>query len=126
MPADNAAHLAVAARARSQAVRARAVQAIEQLHRSGVPVNFAAVAAHAGVSRSWLYRQTDLRARIENLRHDSGHRQPTPPPIRATPESLRAQNAALQTAIDRLTQENRRQAEQIEHLLGERRAAHRR
>ena len=41
----------------------KASQVIERLDRQGEPITFAAVAAAADVSRSWLYRQSDLRER---------------------------------------------------------------
>lgn len=124
MPADNTAHLIAAARARSQAARARAIDALQHLDQTGVSINFTVVAAQAGVSRSWLYRQADLRAQIEALRLDPRHSQPVlPQAMRASHQSVRAQRDALQATIDRLNQEKQQLAAQIERLLGERRAA---
>jgi hypothetical protein len=122
MRADNTAHLIAAARARSHAAQKRATDAVRRLDQAGAPITFGAVAAEAGVSRSWLYRQPGLRAEIERLRPDHKHNQPLlPAALRASEESLRAQRQALQTEIDRLTEENRRLARQAELLLGERR-----
>jgi hypothetical protein len=69
MPAEpaagpNTAGLAAAARTRHELARAKAVKALRDLQRQGAPVTFVAVAATAGVSRSWLYRQADLRQQI--------------------------------------------------------------
>ena len=123
MPADNTAHLAAAAQRRSQAARARAIDALRRLDQSGVPINFPAVAAEAGVSRSWLYRQADLRADIERLRVDHRHGLPLlPAALRASQESLKAQRDALQAVVGRLSDENRQLHQQIERPLGERRA----
>jgi Family of unknown function (DUF6262) len=123
MRADNTAHLVAAARARSHAAHQRATNALRRLDRAGVPITFGAVAAEAKVSRSWLYRQEGLRAEIERLRPDHTHNQPLLPAAqRASAESLHAQRQALQTEIERLTDENRRLAHQAELLLGERRA----
>jgi hypothetical protein len=125
MPADNTAHLIAAARARSQAARDRAIAAIQHLDRTGTPITFSVVAAQAGVSRSWLYRQGDLRAQIKTLRLHPRHSPPVlPHALRASHQSVRAQRDALQAAIDRLNQENQQLNAQIERLLGERRAAH--
>ena len=122
MRADNTAHLLAAARARSHAAQQRATDALRRLDKAGAPITFGAVAAEAGVSRSWLYRQPGLRAEIERLRPDNRHNQPLlPAALRATEESLHAQRQALQAEIDRLTEENRRLARQAELLLGERR-----
>ncbi|MER5219356.1 DUF6262 family protein [Streptomyces flaveus] len=57
-----------AARRRSEYTRAKAVQALRSLDAAGEPVTFETVAKRAGVSRSWLYAQPDLRAEIERLR----------------------------------------------------------
>ncbi|MCX2750476.1 DUF6262 family protein [Arthrobacter sp. MI7-26] len=68
---DNSRHLVKAAQQRAAYTRAKAVQALRTLHADGRPVTFDAVARHAGVSRSWLYTQPDLRAEIEHLRESS-------------------------------------------------------
>jgi hypothetical protein len=122
MRADNTAHLVAAARARSDAAHKRVTNALRRLDKAGAPITFGAVAAEAGVSRSWLYRQPGLRAEIDRLRPDYRHSRPLlPAALRASEQSLHAQRQALQTEIDRLTEENRRLARQAELLLGERR-----
>src|SRR5260370_29027585 len=73
MPAEpaagpNTAGLTAAARTRHELTRAKAVKALHDLQRQGVPVTFGVVAATAGVSRSWLYRQAGLRQQIDQLR----------------------------------------------------------
>ena len=60
--------LAAAARQRADQTRQRATEALQRLHTTGQPITFAHVARTAGVSRSWLYRQPDLRADIDRLR----------------------------------------------------------
>lgn len=65
MRADNSAHLAAAARRRSEQTRARAEQALRELTDSGEPVTVSAVAARARVSRAWLYTQPELRRQID-------------------------------------------------------------
>ena len=62
--------LAAAARQRSDQTRQRATEALQRLHATGQPITFAHVARTAGVSRSWLYRQPDLRADINRLRRE--------------------------------------------------------
>jgi hypothetical protein len=126
MQADNSRFLVQAARWRSQATRERAIQALRRLAATGGPVTFDSVARTAGVSRSWLYGQPDLRAEIERLRALSG-RAPTSPPIparqRASEASLRRRLEAVQAEIRRLREENQRLREQLAWALGERRAA---
>jgi hypothetical protein len=66
--ADNSPSLAQANARRHQAALAAARHAIEQLRREGKPVNYAAVAHAAGVSRTWLYSQDQIRDLISDLR----------------------------------------------------------
>src|SRR5664280_946035 len=75
MRADNSRHLTTAARQRAEQTRARAVRALRRLDETGKSITFEAVAAEAGVSRSWLYSQQDIRAEIQALRT---RRQPSP------------------------------------------------
>ncbi len=66
--ADNTRFLTQAAARRHQAALAKASQAIERLDRASQPVTFSAVAATAGVSRAWLYRNPATRDLITRLR----------------------------------------------------------
>ena len=85
MRADNTRHIIAAARQRRELTRAKAIQALRALDAKGAPVTFEAVAAAAGVSRSWLYAQPDIRAEIERLRAISGagarDTSPVPPAV---------------------------------------------
>jgi hypothetical protein len=124
MPADNRAALAAATRNRAVTVRERARTAMRRLDRDGTPISFAAVATAAGVSRSLLYRDPDLRTEIDRLR--------TPDPLGSIrpPAAERTSDASLQqrltTALDdndSLRDDNRKLRDQIAVLLGEQRAA---
>ncbi|MFF4410653.1 DUF6262 family protein [Streptomyces sp. NPDC001404] len=64
MPADNSHLIAAAARRRSAATRRRAVTALRRMDATGIAITFETVARAAGVSRSWLYNQPDLRSEI--------------------------------------------------------------
>jgi hypothetical protein len=59
MPTDNSIHLIRAAQQRHEHTRAKAIAAMHELDRSGAALTFESVARHAGVSRSWIYTQTD-------------------------------------------------------------------
>ena len=84
--------LAAAARQRHELTRSKAIQALRELDRTGAAVNFASVARHSGVSRSWLYSQPDIRTEVERLRRAS-RRSPSPPiSARPTRHSARAWN----------------------------------
>lgn len=122
MPAD-ATPIVTAARQRHELTRAKAIQALRQLDQAGTPVNFEIVARTAGVSRSWLYTQSDIRVEIERLRQAT--RQAPAPPI---PTGQRTSNASararLQAAIERnrvVAAENQQLRRQLAHALGERR-----
>jgi hypothetical protein len=120
MRSDNSIHLVTAARQRHELTRAKALAALHELDRTGKPITFSTVADAAGVSRSWLYAQTDVKDEIRRLR---AHNQPpatqTPPRQRASDDSLRQR---LDLALHRnreLADENRRIRRQLAHALGQ-------
>ena len=124
-PADNRHHLAAAAARRAAATRERARAALQRLDRAGEAVTFTAVAAAANVSRSWLYRDPDLRAEITRLRE--AHRPATGVTL---PAAQRASEASLQRRLEvtldanrALRAENTQLREQVALALGEQRAA---
>ena len=122
MHPDNSARIVLAAKRRSELTRAKAVQAIRQLERSGAVVTFEVVADSAGVSLSWLYGQADLRAEIERLRERTRKTSPSVPVRQRTSDASLI--ARLQAAIDqcrKLSEENSRLRRQLAHALGERR-----
>lgn len=125
MRPDNTAPIIAAARHRHELTRSKAIQALRELDQAGTPVTFETVAHTAGVSRSWLYTQPDIRAEIERLRKTT-RRAPTPP----IPTGQRASDASLlarlETALDRnhkLAEENQRLRRQLAQALGEQRAS---
>lgn len=61
-------HLNAAAERRHHNAVERASAALAQLSKSGKAITFASVAREAGVSTDFLYRQSELRQRIEQLR----------------------------------------------------------
>jgi hypothetical protein len=75
---DNTGPLISAAHRRHELTRAKAIRALRELDHAGTPITFQTVARTAGVSRSWLYAQHDLRGEIERLR-DATLRAPSPP-----------------------------------------------
>jgi hypothetical protein len=129
MPTDNSRFLVLAARRRSQATRERAIRALRRLVATGDPVTFETVARKAGVSRSWLYGQPDLRLEIGRLRaqqHGQGWLSSTtsvPARQRASDASLRRRLEAVNAEIRRLRQENQELREQLAWAHGEVRAA---
>ena len=125
MPPEAPAPLAAAAARRHQLTRARAIQALRELDRAGSPVTFASVAGAAGISRSWLYTQPDIRDQIRQLR---GSRNPGPATAipasqRATDTSLRARLATSLQRNQQLAEENTRLRRQLARALGDHRSA---
>jgi len=83
---DNTGPLISAAHRRRELTRAKAIRAVRELDDAGTPVTFEVVARTAGVSRSWLYAQSDIRVEIERLRDATGGRHPRrSPPASAPP-----------------------------------------
>jgi hypothetical protein len=88
--------IVAAARRRHELTRAKAIQALRELERSGAPVSFVAVAQAAGISRSWLYVQDDLRKEITRLRPLTAGR----PATAAIPATQRASDASLRRRLE--------------------------
>ncbi|HTX11294.1 MAG TPA: DUF6262 family protein [Solirubrobacteraceae bacterium] len=121
MPPDPA-PLAAAARRKHDSALERARAALIAAHRSGVPVTFQSIAAGAGVSRQWLYKNPELRAEVEKLRARQTGPQPLPAVQRASDASLRQRNVMLLEENKRLRRENQELKQELAALLGERRA----
>jgi hypothetical protein len=120
--ADNTRYLAQAAADRHQATLKKAVDAVEHLDRSGQPVTFSAIAAAAGVSRTWLYRNPAIRDLIARLRSEPSPAASTRAAQRATAESLRTRLDAARQEIIRLRAENATLREQAARHLGQQRS----
>jgi hypothetical protein len=118
--------LARAAARRHELTRARAIQALRELGRSGAPVTFAGVAQAAGISRSWLYTQPDISSQIRRLRQETssaGSADAVPAAQRATDASLRARLAAALDRNKQLADENARLRRQLARALGDQRSS---
>jgi hypothetical protein len=123
--ADNSHHVVAAARLRAGQTRGRAIAALRRMDATGQRINFDAVAREAGVSRSWLYTQDDLRAEIERLRQRHPAASPAPPPQRqrASDLSLLRRLEAATARIRHLEADNQQLRDALAQALGERRAA---
>ena len=121
---DRVDRLREAAQARHEATLSRATNALRRLERRGEAVTFRRVAETAGVSRSWLYRQPQLRDEITSLRGAAAGRPGTLPSAeRATTDSLRQQLSTYRDEISRLRTENQELRDQLARHLGAARAA---
>jgi Family of unknown function (DUF6262) len=126
MRADNSRHVIAAARRRAGQTRQRAITALRRMDAAGQRITFDAVAREAGVSRSWLYTQDDLRTQIERLRqrHPAAPAAPNPPQRQqASASSLLRRLEAATDRIRRLEADNQQLRDALARALGERRAA---
>ena len=126
MRADNSRHVIAAAHRRAEQTRQRAIAALRRMDATGQRITFDAVSRAAGVSRSWLYAQDDLRAEIQRLRQ----RHPATPPPQTPPLRQRASDTSLlrrleaaTARIHHLEADNQQLRDALARALGERRAA---
>ncbi|MGB0092496.1 MAG: DUF6262 family protein [Solirubrobacteraceae bacterium] len=113
--------LGAAARRKSESALARARATLLVLHDAGVEITFQTVAAHAGVSRQWLYKNSELRAEVEKLRARQMGPRPIPAAQRSSDASLRQRNLMLLEENKRLRRENGELKQELANVLGERR-----
>jgi hypothetical protein len=85
-----------AAHAKRAAAQTRAEAGLRTLIKNRQPITFRTVAKTASVSLDFLYRNPELRQRINTLR---AQQQPTPPADQATPTAAPAVVAALTTRL---------------------------
>lgn len=117
MTSNSAEHLIAARRTDSNRRRQKVLDTLAQLHASGEELTVSAVARHAGVDRSFLYRHHDLRSRILELGAE-----PEPPTgsTRTSHRSLLADIANLRAHNERLRHQNAKLAERLSEVFGDR------
>ena len=126
MRADNSRHLVAAARQRAERTRQQAIAALRRMDATGSPITFDTLAREAGVSRSWLYAQQDLRGEVERLRARHQPRTSTAVPPqrqRASDTSLLRRLEASTERIRRLEHDNHELRDALAQALGEHRMA---
>ena len=119
---DRAERLRQAAHARHDTTMARATRALQAMVQEAQPITFGRLARAANVSRSWLYRQPELRNEIERLRQSKA-KPDDRPAQKASIDSLRQQLHLYKQELARLQTENRALKEQLARQLGAARAA---
>jgi hypothetical protein len=111
--------LAQAAAHRTLDAEGRVRRALVDLDRQGSDITFVAVAAHARVSRQFLYDHKDFRAEILQLRTEPGQAARTRPAReRATDDSLRSRLRAALDDNQHQREENTRLRDELAHALG--------
>jgi Family of unknown function (DUF6262) len=125
MRADNTPYLITAASRRHELARSKAIRAVRELDAAGTTVTFESVARAAGVSRSWLYTQPDIRGKVRRLRDLSCRAPGTPVPARhrSSDASLLRRLEATTARNRELAQDNQRLRHQLAQALGQLRAA---
>ena len=124
MPADNTRHLREAALRRTKQTRRRAEAALRRMDSAGAPITLDGLAREAGVSRSWLYTQHDLRTDVDRLRrhHRPAAKVAVPPERqRATDTSLLRRLQAATERIHHLEHDNQQLRDALARALGEHR-----
>ena len=126
MRADNSRHVIESAQQRAEQTRRRAVAALRRMDATGKPITFESVAREAGVSRSWLYAQADLRHEVERLRarHQTQSSSAFPPDRqRASDTSLLRRLEAATERIRGLERDNRELRDALAQALGDQRTS---
>jgi hypothetical protein len=107
------------AQKKRQAAIKRTDAGIQQLLKDKRPVNFKTVAEVAGVSSAWLYREPEIKARIERLREQgSSSSKKAPARQRASDASKDAIIKTLKERCSKLDNEVRGLREQLEVVYG--------
>ena len=103
----------------------RVEKALERMILQGQIISFKSVALTANVSTAYLYKQKDLRNRIETLRDQQKQKPKTKQPPAASDNSksviistLREENKKLRAEIDGLRRVNEGLAGRVYHLQG--------
>ncbi len=107
------------AQKKRQEAIARTEEGIKQLIRECRPVNFKTVAEIAEVSTAWLYKESEIKERIEYLREQENRKKkPVPPQQKATEASKDAKYQALKQRLKKVETENRGLRDHLEAIHG--------
>lgn len=113
-------NLRKAATAKSTAAKARAEQGLREMVRRGDLITFRGLAQTAGVSLDFLYRNVEIRQRVERLRAQ----QQTIAAARPEPADLGQPSSVVRTLTAQLTELKRRHRDEVAALKQALEAAH--
>ena len=119
---DNSHYLLAAAQRRRADTLERARKALQELGETGQRRTVMQIAAHAGVSRSWLYAQPQLRDQLRRLTVSETAESAPARTQRGSDASLRQRRTLAHERIRELDDENRQLRNQIALLHGQLRA----
>lgn len=104
---------------KKQEARIRTEEGIQKLIRDGRVVNFKTVSEVANVSTAWLYKELDIKERIEHLRaQGSRNKKVSSPQHKASDASKEAKYQALKHRLQKVEAENRGLKEHLEAIHG--------
>lgn len=115
----NTSGIKAAAQKKREAAFAKAEEAIKKLVKEKKSINFESIAEAAGVTRAWLYRQPELRGRIETLREQQGTKPQLPVEMRASDASKQALIVELRKQNKELRSENQKLKRELENAYGQ-------
>ena len=122
MTTDRTTDLHAATLRRATDTRARARATIRRLDQQGATINYVTVAEAAGVSRSLLYRDSELRAEIDRLRNPALTTMPRQPAAERMSQASRDElHATLRHEVKELRRENQALRTRLATTLGEQR-----
>lgn len=120
MPSDRADRLAEHARARHEQTLHRAHAALTSMTSNGDAITVSLLAGKAGVSRSWIYTQPELRGQIEQLQQLTRTGAPRRETANhASEESLRRRLELAHQRITQLRTENQQLRESLARAHGQ-------
>lgn len=109
-----------AAANKSAATKTRADHSLREMIRTGQPITFRGLAQTAGVSLDFLYRTTEIRNRVEQLRAQQRTTPPTPPEL-IDPNHP---SSVIRTLTAQLAELRRRHRDEVNSLRQALEAAH--
>ncbi|MBD2296739.1 hypothetical protein H6G06_25460 [Anabaena sphaerica FACHB-251] len=98
--------------------KARTDKAIQQLIKDKKKINFNTVAEAADVSKAWLYKEPEIKERIQSLREQCLDEKKLPPQERTSESSWKAKYQTLKDRLQRIEAENRGLRDQLEVAYG--------
>ncbi len=110
-------HLRDAAQRRHQQATERATTALTRLSAAGKAINFAIVAREADVSTDFLYRQPQLRQRINQMRTSTGQRANTAAADDGTALNTSAPVRALSAQLKELRRRHHKEVTDLKEAL---------
>ncbi|MHC5935481.1 DUF6262 family protein [Nostoc sp.] len=93
-------------------------QGIQKLIKERQVINFNTVAKASGLSKAWLYKEPEIKARIEHLRENNSQTKEIPAKQRSSDASKDAIIKTLKERIKRVEAENRGLRDQHEAIYG--------